>query len=420
MILNILSILIIALLILFNKMIFKNILCPINVFLVIWGIVLTNSLFVLAPQIDVEALLYSLLFVVAFAIPAMFIHPKKNKKLAKLNMDDILVDKKKTFEKLIQITLVFRVIQIIYFYFVIRSLGGSISMIFGDAQGLRFAYLDYSSGISSLFFKIFVNIINYVSELGVLISALYSFKFRKMKYVIIAILLSLFSSIFSMSKLAFGIDVIFVLATISLFTYKDDLSSKFEKKRLRKVFMRTAFSLAVVAFFLLTIVSVQRGYQNKVSGISSIDNIVIFQLIAYLVTPYMAFVKMLSWDINFSYGIRTFYPFLKGLDTSLQNFGSINVGIEETTVFTMPGVFYTDFGFLGSLVAVFIFSWIVNYSYKVMIEKRTFISYLVYSTLFVCLVLSFFTWMGRITFFWLFPLIATIIINLFIIRRIKI
>lgn len=420
MLLNIITFLFLLLFIIINSVVFKNIICPINIFIIIWGFVLINSIFVFTNNIDIRQLLYAFMFLISFIIPSIIIYPSSsiiNK--SNYTIDNLLISKKKKIEIFIYICLIFRFIQIVYYFLVVRSLGGSIKMLFGDAQWLRFAYLDYSANITSLFQKIIVNFINYIAEMGIVLSALYSFKFKKFKFLILTMFFALLSSIFSMSKMAFIIDAIFVLAVLSLYTYKSKIIPLIERQKLTKLLIKTGIFVITLAFVLFVIIAKQRGYQNKQYSIEGIDNIVIFEIIAYLVTPYMAFNNILNWDIDYSYGVRTFYPFLKRFYIPLQDFGSINVGIEETTVYTMPGIFYVDFGFIGSLVCVFLFSILLNFSYKVMIEKRTFSSCITYCSFFVCLVLSFFTWMGRITFFWFFPVFSSIIFNFFISKKIK-
>lgn len=401
-----------------NKIIFKDFFCPLNIFMVIWGFVFFNTFFVFSSVVDWNFFLYSILFVILFTIPSLLIRPKKTNIDLIYNIDNLLLYKKGKIITFIKFSIFMRFIQIIYYYLVIRSLGGSIQSLFGDSQWLRFAYLNYSSGISSPIFKIIVNIINYVSEMGVIVSAIYSFKEKSIKYLIVAIILALFSSIFSLSKLAFGIDISFVLSTLSLFTYNNNMSLV-NKKKFRKTIIRIVICLSIAIFTLLTIISKQRGYVNKEYGFEGFDNIILFELVAYLVTPYMAFNKIMTWNVDYSYGLRTFYPFFKSFQIQLQNFGAINVGIEDTTVYTMPGIFYVDFGLIGSLIGIFIFSIIVNYAYKFMVQRKTFGSCFLYSSIFVCLTFSFFTWMARITFFWLFPVISSIIFFVIVIRGVK-
>jgi len=128
----------------------------------------------------------------------------------------------------------------------------------------------------------------------------------------------------------------------------------------------------------------------------------------------MAFQTIMDKNIDYSYGEKTFNPFFKLFGIEYKNFGSIDVGLSDTTVYTMPGVFYADFGFVGSLLFMCLFILLATLLFRKVIENFTISRLGIYMVINTILLFSFFTWLGRMTIFWFFPVVLFVYDKLFI------
>lgn len=380
---------------------------PVFVFCSIWMVVLVNSSLIYDVKTDIINLIFLAILWLSTLLSFMVFQNKLNVKKLGYDIENFFYSNKVTIKRLILFCLIIRILQIIYDSIVINQLGASISMLFGEVQWLRFSYLSYSNNIG-IVIALLVNFLNYFSELGLILSALFGFKEKKYFYLLLNIFLSFCHSVLTLSKMSFFIDFIFVLGVFFI------LSNiiKIEKKE-RKV------SIIGVLFiiFALIITGTQRGYQKQESSIEGIDNVIVSKTVSYFVTPYLAFEKILSEDIDYSYGSKTFSPLYKVFGFDYETFGDINVGFDDSTVYTMPGMFYADFGYFGCIVLMFLYVRLVSYIYARTIRSFTFPIFIIYLVFNVTLVLSFFTWMGRMTFYWIFPVFCMVMDKLFFKHR---
>ena len=185
-------------------------------------------------------------------------------------------------------------------------------------------------------------------------------------------------------------------------------SKKNKKQRIKLVLL-----LGAAAIILLLVASIQRGYAGDATFIERLS-ITISKAIAYFVTPTMAFFKVLDMNVAYSFGTKTFNVILKLLGYDFETFGAIDVGMEDSTVYTMSGMFYADFGIIGGIVLTVMFLALVDIFYRMTIKKFSFSRITWFVSLNTILLMSFFTWMGRISFFWLFPVFVTLYEKIFI------
>jgi oligosaccharide repeat unit polymerase len=383
---------------------------PINLYIYIWVIVLCSTALISNSTIN---LFYNINIGILLLTPVcVFMLFSRRLKVEKLINNKYISDSFLNsffFRSLISICVLFRVFQILKDYFVIKNLDGNILALLSDSQWLRIAYLNYSDKISGFIQKAEVNILNYMAEVGFFLSCIYAFKIRKYLFFVISIILSLVHSLVTMSKLAFFIDACIAISVYLIIVNLHKPTTIKEMKKEKRTRRGLVFFIATFILILLIVTSMQRGYQNKTSGIEGIDNIVVSKAIAYVVTPFMAFRKILTQDIDYSYGAKTFNPFFKIFGIGFENFGTIDVGIDDSTVYTLPGMFFADFGYIGSFILLALYSFIVWWSYKRTIEYFTISRLSLFCMINVTLLMSFFTWMGRITFFWLFPVFVFVL-----------
>ena len=181
------------------------------------------------------------------------------------------------------------------------------------------------------------------------------------------------------------------------------LQQKKENKKMRRMFL----IIGIGAIVLLGVVSMQRGYGTGDSFAKQLST-TFSKAITYLVTPTMAFFKVIDMNIDLSWGTKTFNVFFKLLGYEFSTFGAIDVGTEDSTVYTMSGMFYADFGMIGGLVLTVLFIILCSKIYIKVLNKFSISGLSLFISLNTILMMSFFTWMGRITFFWTFPIFISI------------
>lgn len=406
---------IIGLMLWVNKKKGRFVFYPSLVFSIVWIVVICFTISFsdrnLSQKIEIQiALLWGVIFLSLVILSLQVGTPPKDQK----PIDTLIAKNIKVLEFSLLICVIFRFIQIVYNFSVIQRLGGSMLSIFYESQSLRAHYL-----LRDMLFveKIFQNLLNYFSELGVLLSSLFFFSRKKKNKFFLVIALSLLNSISTFSKLAFIVDLCFVISV--LFLYINNFTSRKQsksqiianKRRTKIVFL----VLIILGIFLLFIAGFQRGYSKQESVIDGIDNVVISKAIAYMITPYMAFQVLLDSDFNYSWGARTFRPIARFFRISFQNFGNIDVGLDETAVYSILGVLYADFGYIGAIIFLIIFLAFADYIFLVTYRKFSITKLGLYSIINAVIILSFFSWVpGTITFFWVFPVFLLVFEKIFI------
>lgn len=379
--------------------IYKNYINPSSIFTTLWIFILVNLNFF----VEIKDIPYIYLITVCFAfILPSIIYARLHDKIV-INSEYLIKTNKNSqfIFKILIFTLFVRLLQLVYALYVINSLGGSISDLFNNAERLRFLYLARSSNVYQ---AILANILNYISELGVILGAIYSVSNKKYNITIGMLLLSLLYGVFTMSKLSFVIDVIFVFTVLALFN--SGKNSKDKKKTKSKSIY---FFMSILVTLLLIIVSNQRGYEKQVSGIEYIESVTVFKFVSYLIGPIIGFLEVLKMNIDHGLGIMTFTPFLRKILTYPSQVHVINIGFTNINVYTLIGSLYIDFGYLGSILAMFLFSMLINYLFYRLKKKPTLTVISIYCIVNTAIVLSFFDWIGRQTFFWLFPIFVYIV-----------
>ena len=384
------------------KKLYKTYINPLSIFLSIWIIIL--FLGNILEKVSIRNNVIIICIIIAYIIPCIiFIKKYKNINFyIKPNVSD------KNIEKLIIITTTFRVFQLIFDAYIIYKIGGNICDLFNDSQWLRFVYLAREETTLTI---IIGNLLNYFSEFALILSAIYFMKNNIIKYLSINIILALFNSIFTMSKLAFAIDILLVLGVFLIFYNRKKIlkySYKDNKKRNSKKYI-VIIIIFILFIYLLKIVATQRGYDNQVSKIEGITNVTLYKGILYFIGPFMAFNKLLSMDIKYNLGMMTFTPFLKNFMHFINNIDMIDIGIGEVNVYTIFGRFYLDFGVLGCIVLTMAFSFVFNIIYYKSIINPSITRIATLCILNTFIFMSFFDWIGQQTFFWLFPIFVLIL-----------
>ena len=395
----------------FYHIIFKNSgikFHPLFIFIAIWILVIISTIYFIQFEVEFSNILFFSMLIIASVITILLCSFKKinDINLCQYYFKHYININYNILKITFFICVFFRFGQLFYDLFVLKKLGASLFSVFTDAQWLRQAYLNYSSYGMSFISKILSNILNYFSEFGVILSMVLLFSNRKYSYVIYSVVLSLFNSIFTLSKMAFFIDICYLVSTylVVYVLFDNSNQSTIEtKKTKRKVKQLIVFGfIGIVTLLLLT--SIQRGYGGELNFEGKIL-ITLSKAIAYFITPTMAFFKVLSMtNIQYSYGTKTFNTFLKIFGFGFDNFGAIDVGTEDSTVYTMSGMFFADFGLLGCVFFTVIFIFLVNRIFFSTINSFSITKLSFFVMLNTILMMSFFTWMGRITFFWFFPI----------------
>ena len=380
----------------------------------IWTIVLLGVAFFSTINVSSRVQILMPLFwaaILAFAFSIEVYCGKTKPNIEKF--DNIIIRNRKTLSITFYVGLVFNVARIIYEYQVIGDLGGGLDQLSVESQWLRMAYLDYSRNEMTLIEQIISNILSYGATIGLIASCLLSFFDGKMWRLFVYILFSVIGAVITMSKFSFILDLCYILSIYII--YRNIKVRRIVKKRKekRKYTLIIAATLSLIVL-LFTIMGTQRGYESKSSNIQGVDNMIVFEGIAYTLTPYMAFQTIMDKNIDYSYGVKTFNPFFKLFGIEYKNFGSIDVGLSDTTVYTMPGVFYADFGFVGSLLFMCLFILLATLLFRKVIENFTISCLGIYMVINTILLFSFFTWLGRMTIFWFFPVVLFVYDKLFI------
>lgn len=386
---------------------------PLSVFASIWIMVIWGTCSTIQFKVPFENVVYFAILIFASGITIFLCSYMKS-----IDHRCSCVEYQKTIcsnYRAIKITLIlcilFRILQLFYDLYIVKKLGGTISVVFGDAQWLRQAYLSYSSDAMPFGAKLVSNILNYFAEFGIIIAALLSYYEKKYFSVVLTLFFSLLHAVFTMSKMSFFMDICYVVSCFEvLINVNSDsragmssLQQKKENKKMRRMFL----IIGIGAIVLLGVVSMQRGYGTGDSFAKQLST-TFSKAITYLVTPTMAFFKVLDMNIDLSWGTKTFNVFFKLLGYEFSTFGAIDVGTEDSTVYTMSGMFYADFGMIGGLVLTVLFIILCSKIYIKVLNKFSIPGLSLFISLNTILMMSFFTWMGRITFFWTFPIFISI------------
>lgn len=378
-------------------------LCPSTIVIIVWSFVICLTF--VYSSMDIDAVTHVEMGIYWFTILStsiIFSAGYIDKKYFKDSCIEILSYNSTIIKRTIVVCWIFRALQLLYDLYVIRSLGGNFYALFSEAQGLRFAYLYYSRNRMTLLAKVISNVLNYVAELGVIIASIEGLFKKKYWKIIITMALSFMHTIFTMSKLAFFLDLCFLASAFVLFlnSFQKQKESQKDIKRTRRIIIIAIIAMIVV----LSVTGTQRGYNGRESKIDGIENINVSKTLSYFISPYMAFEKLVDQgEVKFSFGGKTFNPIAKVLGVDYENFGAIDVGIDDTTVYTMPGMFFADFGLIGSAVMFTLFIYFSNRIFKRAMRQFSIANAGLYCVVNTMLIMSFFTWMGRMTFFWVFP-----------------
>lgn len=380
---------------------------PLLLFNWIWITVIVNSALISTKKFSMTTNIFVILIFISGNLFFLMFSKRNNNDDLYKQIHKYYSTNKSKMKKMIIFCLLFRIMQIFYDIYVVNRLGASINMLFGNVEWLRFAYLNYSNNIG-IVFALITNILNYFAELGLIISAFLCFCEKKYFYLLINIILSFFHAIFTLSKMAFFIDLIFVIGIFFIFSN----IIKINRKEKRVIVL-------VIVFIILSLIvtGTQRGYQNQDSSIEGIDNVIVAKTVSYFVTPCLAFKSLMDQEIDYSYGSKTFSPIYKFIGFSYETFGDIDVGFDDSTVYTLPGMFFADFGYIGCILLLFFYSFVVSKTYNKVFQKFSLFNLCMYLIFNMTLLLSFFTWMGRMTFYWIFPIFVFYVEKMIMIKN---
>ncbi|WP_412269042.1 O-antigen polymerase [Faecalibacillus intestinalis] len=233
---------------------------PLLLFNWIWITVIVNSALISTKKFSMTTNIFVILIFISGNLFFLMFSKRNNNDDLYKQIHKYYSTNKSKMKKMIIFCLLFRIMQIFYDIYVVNRLGASINMLFGNVEWLRFAYLNYSNNIG-IVFALITNILNYFAELGLIISAFLCFCEKKYFYLLINIILSFFHAIFTLSKMAFFIDLIFVIGIFFIFSNIIKINRK--EKRL---------IVLVIVFIILSLIvtGTQRGYQNQDSSIEGI------------------------------------------------------------------------------------------------------------------------------------------------------
>lgn len=391
---------------------------PLSIFASIWIVVIWGTCSTIQFKVSFANILYFAILIFASGITVFLCSYMKNIDCiySCTEYQKMICKNYRTIKITLILCVIFRIFQLLYDLYIVKKLGGTLSVVFGDAQWLRQAYLNYSSYGMSFGAKLISNIFNYFAEFGIIIAALLAYYKKKYFSVVITLFFSFIHAIFTMSKMSFFMDICYVVSCFEvLINIKSDFTteiSRLQQKKENRKMLRVFFIIGIGIIVLLSVASMQRGYGTNAT-FSEQFFITFSKAIAYFVTPTMAFFKVLDMNIDLSWGTKTFNVILKLLGYKFSTFGAIDVGTEDSTVYTMSGMFYADFGIIGSLLCTVFFIIICSRVYIKVINKFSIPSLSLFISLNTILMMSFFTWMGRITFFWTFPIFVSIYSKIF-------
>lgn len=400
---NIILVLVVILIGAFFSKIYNSYFNPLTIFTVIWTIILFNVFIILG--FDLSKLIYFIIAFLSFMLPTIiFLRKFPSNTTIPLSRTTSHIERLKL---ILIICVVARFLQLGFDLFVFLRIGGEFSSILGDVQALRFRYLLRNSNLIQ---DIIVNLLNYFSELGIILSAIYYKNKKGYMYLLISIFLALSHSILTFSKFSFLIDIIFIVSILTIYN-----APKAEKKNIKQN-KKILIIIGICVVLLFNIISNQRGYGLQESKIPGVDSVLLYKSISYFIGPTIAFLNIFDLNITHGHGIMTFTPFLQKV-LNFPEIGTINIGFFESNVYTLFGSLYIDFGYLGSILMIFIFSLILNYLFIKLKYKNNIGLLSIYCILNSALCLSFFDWIGRQTFFWLFPIFVYLIDLLFIKKK---
>ena len=375
---------------------------PLMILSTIWIFVFWGVFATIQFRASIGAIIIYILILIsgALTITLCCFHKKKDKQFSTNEFLRIIGNNYNVLMKTLIICMVFRCLQLVYDAYVLKKLGVSVISIFGDSQPLRQAYLNYSSSGMSFIAVILSNVLNYFAEFGIVLSAIISSYKKKYFTVICSLILALLHSTLTLSKMAFFLDVCFVISTFMVtLNYNIISGNKKKEKEDKKNRTKLIIFMGVAIIGLLVLTSIQRGYGES-TALSDNIRVTFEKAIAYFITPSLAFLKVLDMNITYSFGTKTFNVLLKLLGYNFENFGAIDVGSEDSTVYTMSGMFYADFSYFGAILLTVLTIVLCNHLYYRVYGNFKLSRLVLFISINTILMMSFFTWMGRITFFW--------------------
>lgn len=292
---------------------------------------------------------------------------------------------------IVVLLLIIEIIRVLLYYnYVIKELAGSFDFFFKNETEVRNRYL---YGSPSLLYSILEFVMNINIMVGYIFLGIYVVKKGKFRFafLLLCIVLELFSAILTMSKLSFIMFIIVLLVTIfSLHSTR--------KSQKRLFYILTPIVILGIYIFLMIIGNL-RNYETIYDD--GLRNIVVDKMIIYFCGGIESFGKFVSSNNSpMDFGTHTFVFLVRiftrlglydGKELVMHGQDFIAIGDSQTNVYTMFRAFYLDFSFIGCLLIPFLIGIIIGFLYEK--EYKSISMLIVNSWLSATLAMGFFTYL---------------------------
>ena len=296
-----------------------------------------------------------ILFLVSFFVgqhfsDGVFFHRKNSHVQIEYNLNFV--------NKILNITCVCALLQLLISLYIVLPIAGSIQNIFLNSTWVRYQYLNRESNAIVSLIANLSNIITLVFVCLVPVATKYKIKYARVKLLLLVGIKTL-TSLITMSKEA---AILYLILIVS--SYADDaISLKKEVKFLRK---NLKWLLAVVGIIFIA-VAVQRSYVG--TKYNSMLEAIIGTAFSYFYLPVVSFGEMMTHGVsNYTNGVYSFRPIINILSvlgvTSRVDIKQETLFDNSSNVYTMFGTMYRDFGSMGIPLVSFIYGIICGLLYK--------------------------------------------------------
>ncbi len=261
---------------------------------------------------------------------------------------------------LINLNIIVSILALLFGIYSVMQVAPSFISIFTNSTYVRDLYLRSSGNVIITIMRIFLSLNFFVTFCFVPI-ALQNHVKRTVPKLVMILLIRLFSSIVTMSKEAFIIDVIYFVS-VYILLLKD-------KKAEYRFYRKYGSVFGVLIIVLLIVISFQRNYigQGRYSGYG---DAVLGTLREYLSIPIETFGALLnSPSLVYTKGNLCFRPIINilsyiGIGERVSIVQDVLTSVIASNVYTSFGNMYRDFSCLGIVVLSILFGFFMGTIYK--------------------------------------------------------
>jgi oligosaccharide repeat unit polymerase len=368
---------------------------PVTVLNSIWSVALLSHLILFGQAIELYLIILGCLTL--FNIPyiiteiRVFNNQKFKKNLhPKLNFVNI--------KKIIYMLSIFELVKVVYIARKVLKIAGSWQVLIYQSTYVRNLYLVRNEALID---KLFGNFLSYSTMFGIILIAIASGKqVKKLRFITLFwLVFEILSALLTMSRMDIIIKIL-----IFTFAYLASIEDpKFQFDKLKKFIPK----VTIIVASILILIGIQRNY----GGNNRYELILVTfdKLLFYLSSPLEAFKLILDKNEMFL-GTHTLLPFYKIVNTFNELPGYLNLTNHAmpvstifgvTNVYSMFGLAFLDFWYLGLYGFVFIFGIVSALVFNL---TRNYISSRAFdATLLMTLSMSFYGYMYSQTIYILFP-----------------